>query len=69
MIVGQISNSKEAKEIEFITKTFIVGNRARSLSIDAKRGIWMEKKEIKLKNKKSIPEEIEIFWVNITSGF
>ncbi len=29
----------------------------------------MEKKEIKLKNKKPIPEEIEIFWVNITSGF
>jgi len=29
----------------------------------------MKRKEIKLKNKKSIPNEIEILWVNITSGF
>jgi len=29
----------------------------------------MKRKEIKLKNKKSIPDEIEILWVNITSGF
>jgi len=39
MIVGQISNSKEAKEIEFITKSFIVGNRARSLALKAKKGV------------------------------
>jgi len=39
MIVGQISNSKEAKEIEFITKSFIVGIRARSLAINAKKEV------------------------------
>jgi len=49
MIVGQISNSKEAKEIEFITKTFIVGNRARSLSIDAKKRHMNGKKRNQIK--------------------
>jgi len=32
MIVGQISTPEEAREIEFITKSFLVGNRARSLA-------------------------------------
>ena len=30
-IVGQVSTPQEAYEIEFITKTFVVGNRARDL--------------------------------------
>ena len=33
MIVGQISTPEEAKEIEFITKSFVVGNRARVLGL------------------------------------
>ena len=37
MIVGQISSRQEAKEIEFITKSFIVGNRARELGLIAKK--------------------------------
>ena len=37
MIVGQISNTNEAKEIEFITKSFVVGNRARELASRAKK--------------------------------
>jgi hypothetical protein len=32
MIVGQISTPEEAKEIELITKSFIVGNQARVLA-------------------------------------
>ena len=36
MIVGQISTSQEAKEIEFITKHFIAGNRARILASQIK---------------------------------
>ncbi len=32
MIVGQVSSSEEADEIEFITKAFVVGNRARALA-------------------------------------
>jgi len=36
MIVGQISSHNEAKEIEFITKSFVVGNRARELALKAK---------------------------------
>ncbi len=32
MIVGQVSTPQEAKEIEFITKSFVVGNRARTLA-------------------------------------
>ena len=31
-IVGQVSSSQEANEIEFITKTFLVGNRVRELA-------------------------------------
>jgi hypothetical protein len=38
MIVGQISNKKEAKEIEAITKSFVVGNRARVLASRIKQG-------------------------------
>jgi hypothetical protein len=33
MIVGQISTPEEAKEIEFITKSLVVGNRARVLGL------------------------------------
>lgn len=33
MIVGQVSTPEEAKEIEFITKSFVVGNRARALAL------------------------------------
>ncbi len=32
MIVGQVSTVEEAKEIEFITKSFVVGKRARALA-------------------------------------
>jgi len=37
MIVGQVSDANEAKEIEFITKSFLVGNRARFLSATLKK--------------------------------
>ena len=37
MIVGQISTPNEAKEIEFITKSFIVGRRARELGLKVKK--------------------------------
>jgi hypothetical protein len=36
MIVGQISNPEEAKEIESITKSFVVGSRARALALKIK---------------------------------
>jgi hypothetical protein len=32
MIVGQISSPEEANEIEFITKNFVVGKRAKELA-------------------------------------
>jgi hypothetical protein len=32
MIVGQVSNKEEAKEITFIAKLFVVGQRARDLA-------------------------------------
>lgn len=35
LIVGQVSTKEEAKEIEFIAKMFVVGNRARKLGHDA----------------------------------
>jgi hypothetical protein len=38
MIVGQISSKAEAKEMEFIVKTHVVGNRARILAGKAKKG-------------------------------
>lgn len=31
LIVGQVSSPQEAKEITFIVKCFVVGNRARLL--------------------------------------
>ena len=36
-IVGQISSSEEAEEIEFITKSFVIGNRARDLASRLKK--------------------------------
>ena len=36
IIVGNISGKKEAEEIEFIAKSFIMGNRARVLAQQAK---------------------------------
>jgi hypothetical protein len=32
MIVGQVSSPEEANEIEFITKSFVVGIRAKNLA-------------------------------------
>jgi len=37
MIVGQISSPEEAKEMEFIAKMFVVGNRARLLAEKIKK--------------------------------
>ncbi len=36
MIVGQISNEQEAKEMEDIAKCLVVGNRARILAAKIK---------------------------------
>ena len=36
MIVGQISTPEEAKEIEFIAKSLVIGNRARVLALKLK---------------------------------
>jgi hypothetical protein len=36
-IVEQISSADEAKEIEFITKSFVIGNRAKVLASQIKR--------------------------------
>jgi hypothetical protein len=36
-IVGQISSADEAEEIEFITKSFVIGNRARDLTSRLKK--------------------------------
>ena len=38
-IVGQISTMEEAKEMEFITKMFVVGNRARLLADKIKKEV------------------------------
>ena len=35
-ICGQVSTTEEAEEIEFITKSFLVGNNARLLASKAK---------------------------------
>jgi len=35
-ICGQVSTTEEAEEIEFITKSFVVGNHARLLASRAK---------------------------------
>lgn len=37
-IVGQVSTPEEAKEIEAITKSFVVGNRARDLALLTREG-------------------------------
>ncbi len=37
MIVGQISSQEEAKEITFIAKLFMVGQRARFLAQQQKK--------------------------------
>jgi hypothetical protein len=44
MIVGQVSNSNEAEEIEFITKSLVVGNRARILALKSKKVNKYDKK-------------------------
>jgi len=36
MIVGQVSTPQEAKEMEFVAKCLVVGNRARLLASNAK---------------------------------
>jgi len=36
MIVGQVSNPQEAKDIEFIAKSLVVGNRIRKIVHDLK---------------------------------
>jgi hypothetical protein len=33
IIVGQVSSREEANEVEFIARSFIVGNRARALAL------------------------------------
>ena len=37
-IVGQISTQEEAKEMEFAVKVTIVGNRARVLASELRKG-------------------------------
>lgn len=37
MIVGQVSNAEEAKDVEFIAKSFVVANRARTLALRLKK--------------------------------
>ena len=39
MIVGQISTPEEAKEMELVAKILVVGNRARTLALKAKKGV------------------------------
>jgi hypothetical protein len=36
MIVGQVSTQEEAKEMEFVAKILVVGNRARVLASKSK---------------------------------
>jgi hypothetical protein len=36
MIVGQVSNEQEAKEMEYVVKCLVVGNRARVLAAKIK---------------------------------
>jgi len=37
MIVGQITNQEEAKEMEFIAKVLVVGERAKVLAKEVKK--------------------------------
>ncbi len=39
IIVGQISSPQEAKEMEFVAKCLVVGNRARVLASQIKEGM------------------------------
>lgn len=39
MIVGQISNAEEAKEMEFIAKVLVVGERAQVLAKEVKKKV------------------------------
>jgi len=68
-IVGQVSTPEEAKEMEFAVKVTVVGNRARILALKAKKEwitmIKKNKEKKDAKNKKTIPTEIPIIWVNI----
>jgi hypothetical protein len=36
LIVGQVASPEEAKEIEFIAKSFVVANRAKLLALQLK---------------------------------
>ena len=67
MIVGQISTPEEAKEIELAAKIFVVGNRARALAAKIKKRMQFMKNKEKnaAKQKKTLPTEIPIIWVNI----
>ena len=68
MIVGQVSSSEEAKEVESIAKILVVGNRARALALKSKGVMWKMSEVTKkndIKNKKSVPDVIDIIWVNI----
>ena len=38
MIAAQVTSPEEAKEMEFIAKLLVVGNRARTLALKAKKG-------------------------------
>ena len=68
-IVGQISSPEEAKEMEFIAKTLVVGNRARVLAekIKKENQSMSEERQVKkeFKGKKTIPQDIPIIWVNV----
>ena len=37
LIVGQVSNKEEARDITFIAKLFVVGQRARDLARENKK--------------------------------
>lgn len=39
MIVGQITNQEEAKEMEFIAKVLVVGKRAKFLAEEGKKKV------------------------------
>jgi len=36
MIIGQVSTPEEAKEIEFIVKSLVIGNHSRALALKLK---------------------------------
>jgi hypothetical protein len=52
IVVGQVSNIEEAKEIELISQIFIVANRARLLALKARDAKICPKK---LKNNQKQP--------------